>query len=241
MTKYTRDELLMLKEKFIEKPMHFESIYKIFNKNSIVSKFWKPNSDITSEQEKIKKNSFNILNKLSLKNFSNLTNSLISLLQETNDDMIKMFIKQMINKCANEKRYISLYVELYTVLKDHINYFYEYFLETLQEMYESFEGNKTYHLGLLTLIMTMYNKGIIKEYIIHQCLKQYFEKKMFEEICILFSTCGKNLDHERAKKFNKVKYFLVLEAEKENKENGMRVCFKIQDLLNLYQNNWVRI
>ena len=61
---------------------------------------------------------------------------------------------------------------------------------------------------------------------------------MFEEICILFSTCGKNLDHERAKKFNKVKYFLVLEAEKENKENGMRVCFKIQDLLNLYQNNW---
>lgn len=240
--KYTRDELLKFKEKFTEKPMHFESIHKIFNKNSvIVSNFWKPNSVITSEQEKIKKNSFNILNKLSLENFSNLTKSLVSLLQQTNDDMIKLFIKQMINKCANEKTYISLYVELYTVLKDNINYFHEYFLETLQKLYESFEGDKTYRLGLLTLIMRMYNKGIIKEYIIHLCLKQYFEKKMFEEICILFSTCGKNLDHERAQNYNKVKYFSVLETETKNKENGMRICFKILDLLNLYQNNWVRI
>jgi len=240
--KYTRDELLMLKEKFTEKPMHFESITKIFNKNSIiVSKFWKPNTVITSEQEKIKKNSFNILNKLSLENFSNLTKSLISLLEQTNDEMIKLFIKQMITKCANEETYISLYVELYNILKDHINYFHEYFLETLQHLYESFEGDKSYRNGLLTLILNMYNKCIIKEYIIHQCLKQYFEKKMFEEICILFTNCGKNLDHEKAKKYNKITYFSILEQESSNKENGMRICFKIQDLLSLYQNNWVRI
>jgi hypothetical protein len=242
MTKYTRDELLIFKEKFTEKPIHFESIHDIFNMNSnIVSKFWKPNNVITSEQEKVKKHSFNILNKLSLENFSNLTKSLITLLQQTNDEMIKMFIKQMINKCANEKTYISLYVELYTVLKNNVNYFHEYFLETLQQLYESFEGDKAYRFGLLTLIINMYNKGIIKEYIIHQCLKQYFEKKMFEDICILFTSCGKNLDHQKAKDYNKTKYFDLLEKEANNKKNGMRICFKIQDLLKLYQNNWVRI
>ncbi len=96
--KYTRDELLIFKKKFIEKPIHFENIHKIFKKSEVNSTYWKPNTIITTEQEKIKKHSFNILNKLSLENFSNLTKSLIVLLKQTNDDMIKLFIKQMILK-----------------------------------------------------------------------------------------------------------------------------------------------
>ena len=238
---YTRDELLSLKKQFLEKPIHFDQIHAIFKKeNGNVSKFWKPNTVITSEQEKIKKNSFNILNKLSLDNFSKLNQSLITLLHQTNEEMIKLFIKQMIYKCANEKTYNHLYVELYNSLKPEILFFHEYFLETLQGLYESFEGDKIYRLGLLSLIMNLYKKGIIKEYIIHQCLKQYFEKKMFEEVCILLTECGKYLDHEKAKKYNQHYYFSVLQKEAKNKENGMRICFKIQDVLDLYEKNWVR-
>lgn len=241
--KYTRDELLKWKDKFTEKPIHFESIHKIFRRDSsiLVPKFWKPNTVITSEQEKIKKNTFNILNKLSLDNFSKLHKSLIVLLQQTNDEMIKLFIKQIILKCANEKTYNSLYVELYDSLKPEIKYFHEYFLETLQNLYEAFDGDKSYRLGLLSLILNLYKKGIIKEYIIHRCLKQFFKKKMFEEICFLLTECGKYLDHAKAKQYNKIHYFNVLQRESANKENGMRICFKIQDILDLYHNNWVRM
>lgn len=242
--KYTRNELLILKEKFTEKPINFDSIHDIFNKNStIISQFWKPNNVIISEQEKIKKNSFNLLNKLTLENFSKLNESIVSLLQQTNDDMVKLFIKQMILKCVNEKTYNSLYVELYDSLKDKITYFHEYFLETLQELYdgENQKNDKLYRMGLLSLIINLYKKGILKEYIIHLCLQQYSEKKMFEEICILLTECGKYLDHSLAKKYNQVKYFNVLKEESKKKENGMRICFKIQDLLTLYKNNWVKL
>lgn len=237
--KYTRNELLVLKEKFTEKPINFDSIHDIFKKN-IISKYWKPNNIITSEQEKIKKNSFNLLNKLTLENFSKLNESIIILLQETNDEMIKLFIKQMILKCINEKTYNSLYVELYNSLKNKIDYFHENFLETLQELYENKENkDKIYQFGLLFLIINLYKKGIIKEYIIHLCLEQYFEKKMYEEICLLLTECGKYLDHSLAKKYNKVKYFDILKKESIKKENGMRICFKIEDLLTLYENNWI--
>lgn len=242
--KYTRNELLVLKEKFTEKPINFDSIHDIFKKETqIVSQFWKPNNVITSEQEKIKKNSFNLLNKLTLENFSNITESIITLLQQTNDDMVKLFIKQMILKCVNEKTYNSLYVELYDSLKDKIIHFHEYFLETLQELYEgeNQKDDKLYRFGLLSLIINLYKKGILKEYIIHLCLQQYFEKKMFEEICMLLTECGKYLDHSLAKQYNQVKYFNILKEESQNKTNGMRICFKIQDLLSLYENNWVKI
>lgn len=240
--KYTRDEMLTFKKKFTEKPIHFENIHKIFKKSEMNSQFWKPNTIITTEYDKIKKHSFNILNKLSLENFSNLTKSLIVLLKQTNDEMIKLFIKQMILKCINEKTYNSLYVELYDSLKTEIQYFHEYFLEILQELYENQEKqDKIYRFGLLSLIMNLYKKGILKEYIIHRCLKEYFEKNMFEEICILFSECGKYLDHSIAKQYNKKHYFNILEQESKKSSNGLRLCFKIEDLLNLYRNNWIKI
>ena len=239
--KYTRDDLLKFKIQFLDKPNHFESIHDIFNKEKVVaSKHWKPNSVITSEHDKIKKNTFNILNKLSLDNFSKLNKSLVNILQQTNVEMVRLFIKQMILKCANEKTYNHLYVELYNSLKSEISFFHEFFLETLQELYESPEGDKHYHLGLLSLIINLYKKGILKEYIIHGCLKQYFEKKMFEEICILFTECGRYLDHADAKKYNEDMYFQILREESSNNDNGMRICFKIQDILSLYKNNWLR-
>lgn len=238
--KYTRDELLCFKTKFVEKPIHFDNIHKIFKCDTQNTIYWKPNSVITSEYDKIKKNSFNILNKLSLDNFSKLSKSLVLLLQKTNKQMIQLFITEMINKCAYEKTYNHLYVELYDVLKNEILYFHEYFLETLQSLYESPNGDKIYKLGLLFLIMNLYKKGILTEYIIHHCLKQMFEKKMFEEICILFTECGKYLDHSLAKEYNKKTYFDCLINESHNKENGMRICFKIQDLLDLYKKNWSR-
>ena len=214
---YTRDELLRLKDQFTEKPMHFENIHKIFSKTQENTTSWKPNSVIISEHDKIKKNSFNILNKLSLDNFSKLSQSLIELLKQTTDEMVKLFIKQMIYKCIQETRYNYLYVELYDCLQKELLYFHEYFLETLQECYEN-EQDKTNRLGLLSLIMNLYKKGIIKEYIIHHCLKEYFEKNMFEEICILFTECGKLLDHKRAKPYNYKNYFKMLETESMNKK-----------------------
>lgn len=239
--KYTRNQLFVLKEKFIEKPINFDSIHCIFNQNSHVSQYWKPNNIITSEQEKIKKNSFNFLNKLTLNNLAKISESIETLLKQTNNNMIKLFIKQLILKCVNEKTYNSLYVELYDSLKDKILYFHEYFLETLQELYEKEPQDKLYHFGLLTLIINLYKKGILKEYIIHMCLTKYLEKKMFEEICFIFSQCGKYLDHSLAKAYNKKKYFDFLQKESNIKENGMRICFKIQDLLTLYKKNWIKI
>lgn len=238
--RYSRDQLLMLKSEFIEKPKNFDKIYEIFNKEIKTSKFWKPNEIITNEHEKIKKNTFNILNKLSLENFSKMSKSLLLLLKQTNDEMISLFIKQMIDKCATEKTYNSLYVELYNYLKPEINNFEEHFLERLQELYEQKTDDELYSKGIMILIINLYKKGIIKEFIIHDCLKQYFEKKMFENICILFTECGKYLDHSKAKIYNKTKYFDKLYTESLNKDNGMRICFKIQDLLTLYENKWLR-
>ena len=238
---YTRDELLIYKTQFTDVPIHFEKIHDIFSKEKIVSKFWKPTDVITSEHDKIKKNSFIILNKLTLENFPKMCNSLVSLLKQTTSEMVCLFIRQMILKCANEKTYNHLYVELYSHLKTELLHFHEHFLETLQKMYESTDGDKIYYKGLLVLIINLYKKGIIKEYIIHNCcLKQFFEKKMFEEICLLFTECGKYLDHNDAKNYNSHHYFDKLRIEADNKENGMRICFKIHDLLELYENNWVR-
>lgn len=53
--RYSRDQLLMLKSEFIEKPTNFDTIYEIFNKEIKISKFWKPNEIITNEHEKLKK------------------------------------------------------------------------------------------------------------------------------------------------------------------------------------------
>ncbi len=236
--RYTREQLLILKEKFTEKPFDFDKIHSIFKQHSNLSQYWKPNNIITSEHEKIKKNSFNFLNKLTLNNISIISHSIESLLQETNDEMIQLFIKQLILKCINEKTYNSVYVELYNSLKNKFLNFQEYFLETLQTLYEVHFQDKILRLGLLSLIINLYKKGIIQEYIIHMCLNQYVENKMFEEICFILSKCGHYLDHSNAKKYNKKKYFDFLLIESKNKENGMRICFKIQDLLTLYNNNW---
>lgn len=169
-----------------------------------------------------------------------MSKSLLLLLKQTNEEMISLFIKQMIDKCATEKTYNSLYVELYNYLKPEINNFEEHFLERLQELYEQKTDDELYSKGIMILIINLYKKGIIKEFIIHDCLKQYFEKKMFENICILFTECGKYLDHSKAKIYNKTKYFDKLYTESLNKDNGMRICFKIQDLLTLYENKWLR-
>jgi hypothetical protein len=233
--KFTRNELLEYKQKFTDKPENFDAIMSIFNKNSqSQSSFWKPNSVIVSEEEKIKKNTFNILNKLTLDNFEKLQQSLIKILQNTNTNMIKFFIQQMITKCINEKTYNSLYVDLYISLKNEIPYFHDFFLEILQEIYENINNN-----GILVLIINLYKKQILNEYIIHNCLKQLFENQDYEKICILLSECGKELNHEKAKEYNKINYFNKLVAESLNTEkNGFRICFKIQDLLELYKNNW---
>lgn len=239
--KYSREELLELKGQYTSILDNFDKIHDIFNKTSIESKYWKPNGVITNEYDKIKKHTFNILNKLTLDNFPKMSTLLSTLLHETTPEMVQIFIHQMIVKCVNEKTYNHLYVELYIFLKDEIEYFYEYFMDTLQELYFDTTKNNIFKRGLLMLIINLYKKHILNEVLIHHCLEEYFQHKNFEFICLIFEECGKYLNHEKAKEYNKKHYFDILENEMNNHQNGMKICFKIQEIIELYKNNWTRM
>lgn len=108
--------------------------------------------------------------------------------------------------------------------------------------------SKRHMLGNIKFIGELYRLGVLHESIMHKCVKQLISKKkkgtmadLTEDLeCLtqIMTTCGKRLDHPKAKCLMD-QYFGRMEVlPKKQPDLPSRIRFMLQDVVKLRRNNW---
>uniref|UniRef100_F6R3K6 W2 domain-containing protein n=1 Tax=Ciona intestinalis TaxID=7719 RepID=F6R3K6_CIOIN len=107
---------------------------------------------------------------------------------------------------------------------------------------------KHHMLGNIKFIGELYRLNLLHETIVHKCIKQLIRTKKkgtvddvaedLECLCQIMNTCGRRLDHDKAKSLMD-QYFDRLETVKKKKGDlPSRIRFMLQDVIELRAANW---
>ncbi|KAF4111791.1 hypothetical protein G5714_006586 [Onychostoma macrolepis] len=94
-------------------------------------------------------------------------------------------------------------------------------------------------LGNIKFIGELFKLKMLTEPIMHDCVVKLLMKQdeeSLERLCCLLSTIGKDLDHEKAKP-RMDQYFIKMEKIIKEQKTSPRICFMLQDLLDLRRLN----
>ncbi|XP_076801566.1 eukaryotic translation initiation factor 4 gamma 2-like [Clavelina lepadiformis] len=108
---------------------------------------------------------------------------------------------------------------------------------------------KQHVLGNIKFIGELYRLNLLHESIVHKCIKQLINKKKkgladdlsedLECLCQIMTTCGRRLDHARAKSLMD-QYFDRLDyLQRKKTDLPARIRFMLQDVIDLRAANWV--
>ncbi|KAK2822412.1 hypothetical protein Q5P01_022477 [Channa striata] len=96
-------------------------------------------------------------------------------------------------------------------------------------------------LGNIKFISELFKLKMLTEVIMHDCvvklLKNHDEESL-ECLCRLLSTIGKDLDFEKAKP-RMDQYFNQIENIIKERKTSSKICYMLQDVLDLRRSNWV--
>ncbi|XP_053357966.1 eukaryotic translation initiation factor 4 gamma 1-like [Clarias gariepinus] len=112
------------------------------------------------------------------------------------------------------------------------------FTEELEE-----EKSQVQHrsVGNIKFIGELFKMKMLTEPIMHYCITELLKNQTensLECLCKLLTTIGKDLDFEKTKPCMD-RYFRQMEKIIQEKKASSRICFMLQDVLDLRRNNWV--
>ncbi|XP_053509252.1 LOW QUALITY PROTEIN: eukaryotic translation initiation factor 4 gamma 1-like [Ictalurus furcatus] len=109
------------------------------------------------------------------------------------------------------------------------------------ELVEAKDQARCRSLGNIKFIGELFKLKMLTEPIMHDCivklLKNHDEESL-ECLCSLLSTIGKDLDFEKVKP-RMDQYFHQMEKIIKERKTSSRICFMLQDVLDLRRSNWV--
>nr|CAB3241846.1 eukaryotic translation initiation factor 4 gamma 2 [Phallusia mammillata] len=104
-------------------------------------------------------------------------------------------------------------------------------------------------LGNIKFIGELYRLSLLHESIVHQCIKQLINKKKkgtvddlaedLECLCQIMTTCGRRLDHEKAKSLMDQYFDRIEKLQRRKTELPSRIRFMLQDVIELRAAGWV--
>ncbi|XP_006883363.1 PREDICTED: eukaryotic translation initiation factor 4 gamma 1-like [Elephantulus edwardii] len=110
-----------------------------------------------------------------------------------------------------------------------------------EELEEARDKARRRSLGNIKFIGELFKLKMLTEAIMHDCvvklLKNHNEESL-ECLCRLLTTIGKDLDFEKAKP-QMDQYFHQMKKVVKDKKTSSRICFMLQDVLDLRRSNWV--
>ncbi|XP_058493906.1 eukaryotic translation initiation factor 4 gamma 1-like [Solea solea] len=110
-----------------------------------------------------------------------------------------------------------------------------------EELEEARDKARRRSLGNMKFIGELFRLKMLKEPIMHKCVKILLKKhdeEPLECLCKLLSTIGKDLDHLKAKSHID-KYFNQIDKIIKERKTSSRIRFKLLDLMDLRKSNWV--
>ncbi|KAF5900718.1 eukaryotic translation initiation factor 4 gamma 1-like isoform X1, partial [Clarias magur] len=114
-------------------------------------------------------------------------------------------------------------------------------LQLKEELEE--EKARVHHrsLGNIKFIGELFKLKMLTEPIMHYCITELLKNQTensLECLCKLLTTIGKDLDFEKTKPCMD-RYFRQMEKIMQERKASSRICFMLQDVLDLRRNNWV--
>uniref|UniRef100_A0AAY4AG58 W2 domain-containing protein n=1 Tax=Denticeps clupeoides TaxID=299321 RepID=A0AAY4AG58_9TELE len=109
------------------------------------------------------------------------------------------------------------------------------------ELEEAKDKAQQRSLGNIKLIGELFKLQMLAEPIMHDCIVKLLKKhdeESLECLCCLLSTIGKDMDFEKVKP-RMDQYFNQMEKIIKERKTSSRICFMLQDVLDLRRNNWV--
>ncbi|KAG7457400.1 eukaryotic translation initiation factor 4 gamma 1-like isoform X1 [Solea senegalensis] len=153
------------------------------------------------------------------------------------------FHKLLINHCQKEfekdKRDDEILIKKQRVLEACKNEDKHQHLK--EELEEARDKARRRSLGNVKFIGELFRLKMLKEPIMHECVKILLKKhdeESLECLCKLLSTIGKDLDHLKARS-HVDKYFNQIGKIIKERKTSSRIRFKLLDLMDLRKSNWV--
>lgn len=116
--------------------------------------------------------------------------------------------------------------------------------EILTEEYYAAQKKKRRGLGLIQFIGELFKGGMLKENIMHGCIRRLLanvespEEEETESLCKLMTTIGRQIDHERAEHYVNT-YMERMAVLSKNEELPSRIRYMVQDVIDLRKDKWV--
>lgn len=256
----TREFILSLKYNNISnpfsEPIEFVKVNKKYNICTEVivpsENAWSSKKLATDEESEIVKTIKGVMNKISVSNFEVLSYQLYTLEIKT-ERCVKELIDIIFNKSVYEQNFSNIYANLcYKLSKrdfqteNDIFNFRNELINQCQKVFESKDEEKPLMLGNINFIGELYNKELIPESIIFNCINIFFDnieklkdiENNIECLCKLITTIGKKLDYHKNIEMLKICFdnFETLSIDKSIKP---RYRFMMKDVIDLRKNKWI--
>ncbi|XXG75706.1 hypothetical protein AAC387_Pa08g0222 [Persea americana] len=170
--------------------------------------------------------------------YANFCHHLAGALPDFSKDNEKITFKRLLlNKCQEEfERGEREQAEANRVEEGEIT-------QSAEEREEKRVKARRRMLGNIRLIGELYNKKMLTERIMHECIKKLLgqyqnpDEEDIEALCKLMSTIGEMIDHPKAKEHMDT-YFDVMLKLSNNQKLSSRVRFMLKDAIDLRKNKW---
>ncbi|XP_035254761.1 eukaryotic translation initiation factor 4 gamma 1-like [Anguilla anguilla] len=176
-----------------------------------------------------------ILNKLTLEKFEQLMKQVAELSLNT-EDRLEGIGNIIFEKAISEPKFASTYAKMCHCLKEDNN---------RQHLKKSSEdvAQRRRAVGNMKFLGELFKLDMVKDVIIHGCIAVFLDTKSQETLeclCCLITTTGPVLDCENIKP-RMDGYFIQMESILKEGKTTSRICFMLQDVMDLRQNNWVSL
>ncbi|XP_036408817.1 eukaryotic translation initiation factor 4 gamma 1-like [Megalops cyprinoides] len=191
-----------------------------------------------------------ILNKLTPEMFQQLVKQMIELTIDTAERLTGV-VDIIFEKAISEPHFSGTYANMCHCLRElnvptssnaaiMLN-FRSLLLNFCRMEFEKVNKDHRRSLGNVKFISELYRVDMVKEAIVHMCITTLLENRSEEALeclCCLLSNVGRKLEFENSKP-RVDQYFRQVEWIVKEGKTTSRIRFKLQDLMDLRQNNWV--